>query len=194
MSAPLRVQLFLFLAPQRQHARVFRHLTGSPRRRSNRSPPLLALVVIFRALQHIFRFGQTIRSILLRTRRLRNRDSVARLQQIQRNLRARLTGRKLLGGHVDGVLRTFQHIELGIDGLFKSFHALRNNVFRHYLIAGVRNGVIRLSRQDQAKRLQVRRDIDFVFSVIPRHHLAQVDRAPIGGDRPQHISQKLASQ
>ena len=128
--------LLLFTA-QRYHASVFRHLRGAAGRRPYRGATLFALVEIFGALQHVFRFGEAVRRILLRSGRLCDHHRVARFQQIQWNVRLRLLRGQLLDRNVDRVLGAFQHIELRVDGLFESLGFLTNNIFRNYFIAGV---------------------------------------------------------
>ena len=46
-------------------------------------------------------------------------------------------GGELVGGYVNGVLRTLQNIELGVDRLFESFGFLTENIFRDHFVAGM---------------------------------------------------------
>ena len=88
---------------------------------SDRSAALFALVVIFGALQHVFRFHDAVVGVLLGAGRFGDHHGVARLKQIERHVGLRLRGGQLVGRHVDGVLSAFEHVELGVDGFFEAF-------------------------------------------------------------------------
>ncbi len=152
---------FLFL--ERQHARVFRGLRCPTRHGSNRSSALLPLQIVFRPRQHVFRFAQTVGGILGRPGGFGDGDRVASFQQIERRIRSGFGGGKLIGGNVDGVLPTFQHVELGVNGLFEAFGILANHIFDDHQVAGPRDREVRLRRYDQAECLQVGGDVKLLF-------------------------------
>ena len=86
---PGGVFALLLFATQGQYAGVFGHLRGAARRGSDRSAALFALIVIFGALQHIFRFHDAASGILLGAGGFRDHHGVAGFEQIEWHIRLR---------------------------------------------------------------------------------------------------------
>ena len=92
---------FRFFLAQGQHTRVFRHLCRATCRGTDGRPPLLALVIVLGALQHVFGFLDAVSGILLGTCGFGNRNGIPCLEQIQRDVRLCLRRRELFGRHID---------------------------------------------------------------------------------------------
>src|ERR1700722_224750 len=100
----------------------------------------------------------------------------------------------MLGGNVDGVLRAFEDIELGVDRLFESLGFLPECIFGDYFIARMGHRVVGLGSHDQAEGLQIGGDVEFVFTVAAGENLAEVDGTSFRRDCPQNISKELSAE
>ena len=184
----------LLLLLERQDAGVFGHLRGAARCRADRGPPLLAAKIIFRPIQKILRFTQTVSRVLRSSGSLGDSHRVPRLEQIQRRFRIGRTRGKLSTRNIDGVLPAFQHVEPGIDGFFEAFGFIADNIFHYHQVTGTGNGEIRLSGHDHAEGLQISGDLQAEFPLIIRNDLAEVYGAALRRDCPEHVRKVLRAK
>src|SRR5215831_14316792 len=155
-SAALLRDLLLFaLASNRQQASIFGGLNRSARDGGNRLVALITAIIVLGAVQKIFRFTQGIGSILRGSGSAGDRNCVNGLLKIQRHLLVGGLGGKLRRRNIDRIFAALEHVELGVDRLFKTLWIFPEDVLQDHLIAWDGYCIVRLGGYDHPERLQV---------------------------------------
>ena len=183
-----------FFSPQGKNTCVFGRLHGTASSCTDWSASLLALVVVLRALQHVFGFHDAVLGVLLCARGLGDRHGVTSFEQIERDSRGSLRRWQLVGLNIDHVFLALEDIKLRVNCFFEALRSLQDHILGDDLIAWMDDGEVWFGRDDHAERLKVGRDRQLVLAISSRQHFAEIDGTPFRRNAPQHIGQIFGTE